>query len=306
MEAEARPGVRVRVRFGAGTERCARGGARAAGWSTGTSSSGSPSPTTAGRWPPSPRSSRPSRCSGRSCSRCAGPSPTGTPDRSPTCCSWPCPSGTSAPSPRPPRRRCPRPGRPSPAAGSYPAGPGFLEALAGGGTPRAVWTALPGPHWPDEWGAAVAATLASGRGALVVVPDGRDRRPGRRGALRAGRRRAGMCCSPRTSGPRSATGGGWRSAAGRCGPSSAPGRPCSRRCVTSAWWDLGRRRRQPRRDARPAAARPRRPAAARRPREDRLPAGRPRPHRGSRPAGGERLGPPLDAPTASRSARRPR
>ena len=63
-----------------------------------------------------------------------------------------------------------------PAPGSwqrYPAGPGFLDALAGGGTPRAVWTALPGPHWPDEWAAAVAATLASGRGALVVVPDGR-------------------------------------------------------------------------------------------------------------------------------------
>ncbi|MCM2393492.1 primosomal protein N' [Streptomyces albipurpureus] len=55
----------------------------------------------------------------------------------------------------------------------YGRGPAFLSALAGGGVPRAVWTALPGPHWPDELARAVAATLASGRGALVVVPDGR-------------------------------------------------------------------------------------------------------------------------------------
>ena len=37
-----------------------------------------------------------------------------------------------------------------------------------------MWTALPGPHWPDELARAVAAALASGRGALVVVPDGRS------------------------------------------------------------------------------------------------------------------------------------
>ncbi|MFF0451008.1 primosomal protein N' [Streptomyces sp. NPDC004609] len=64
----------------------------------------------------------------------------------------------------------------APAAGTwerYGRGPAFLEALAGGGNPRAVWTALPGPHWPDELARAVAAALASGRGALVVVPDGR-------------------------------------------------------------------------------------------------------------------------------------
>jgi primosomal protein N' (replication factor Y) len=57
--------------------------------------------------------------------------------------------------------------------GRYGRGAAFLEALASGGAPRAVWTALPGPHWPDELARAVAATLASGRGALVVVPDGR-------------------------------------------------------------------------------------------------------------------------------------
>ncbi|MER6612949.1 primosomal protein N' [Streptomyces xantholiticus] len=65
---------------------------------------------------------------------------------------------------------------PAPAACTwerYGRGPAFIESLAAGGVPRAVWTALPGPHWPDELARAVAATLASGRGALVVVPDGR-------------------------------------------------------------------------------------------------------------------------------------
>lgn len=70
----------------------------------------------------------------------------------------------------------PLPPPPPPAAGTwqrYAQGPAFLSALTDGGAPRAVWTALPGPHWPQEIAAAVAATLASGRGALVVVPDGR-------------------------------------------------------------------------------------------------------------------------------------
>ncbi|WP_326648568.1 MULTISPECIES: primosomal protein N' [unclassified Streptomyces] len=57
--------------------------------------------------------------------------------------------------------------------GRYGRGVAFLEALASGGAPRAVWTALPGPQWSDELARSVAATLASGRGALVVVPDGR-------------------------------------------------------------------------------------------------------------------------------------
>ncbi|WP_369239494.1 primosomal protein N' [Streptomyces sp. R21] len=63
-----------------------------------------------------------------------------------------------------------------PEAGSwarYEKGPAFLQALASGGAPRAVWNALPGPEWCDELARAVAAALASGRGALVVVPDGR-------------------------------------------------------------------------------------------------------------------------------------
>ena len=63
----------------------------------------------------------------------------------------------------------------------YPQGPEFLAALAAGRSPRAVWTALPGradaagaaEGWPLELARAVAATLASGRGALVLLPDGR-------------------------------------------------------------------------------------------------------------------------------------
>ncbi|MFJ2576929.1 primosomal protein N' [Kitasatospora aureofaciens] len=71
----------------------------------------------------------------------------------------------------------PGPRPPVPSSGGwqrYPAGPDFLAALAGGGAPRAVWAALPGPGWPYEIARAVAATLAGGRGALVVLPDGRS------------------------------------------------------------------------------------------------------------------------------------
>ncbi|MEY9489855.1 primosomal protein N' (replication factor Y) [Streptomyces calvus] len=70
----------------------------------------------------------------------------------------------------------PLPPPPAPAPGPwerYEQGPAFLESLATGGAPRAVWNALPGPLWSEELARAVAATLASGRGALVVVPDGR-------------------------------------------------------------------------------------------------------------------------------------
>jgi len=66
---------------------------------------------------------------------------------------------------------------PAPAPGSwarYPAGPAFLAALADGRAPRAVWTALPGPDWPAEIALAAAATAASGRGTLIVLPDARD------------------------------------------------------------------------------------------------------------------------------------
>lgn len=56
----------------------------------------------------------------------------------------------------------------------YVAGPALLDALRAGRSPRAVWTALPGPTWPAEIAALVAAATASGRGSLVVVPDARD------------------------------------------------------------------------------------------------------------------------------------
>ncbi|ONK15749.1 primosomal protein N' [Streptomyces sp. MP131-18] len=55
----------------------------------------------------------------------------------------------------------------------YPHGPGFLDALSRGEAPRAVWTALPGPGWADELARALATSLAAGRGALAVLPDGR-------------------------------------------------------------------------------------------------------------------------------------
>ncbi|MFE9678187.1 primosomal protein N' [Streptomyces sp. NPDC006259] len=74
------------------------------------------------------------------------------------------------PSPEPlPPPPAPRPG----SWGRYEQGGAFLDALARGGSPRAVWNALPGPGWSEELARAVAATLPSGRGALVVVPDGR-------------------------------------------------------------------------------------------------------------------------------------
>ncbi|WP_019876994.1 primosomal protein N' [Sporichthya polymorpha] len=57
---------------------------------------------------------------------------------------------------------------------AYPDGETFLAALADGRPARAVWAALPGAPWAPAVAAAVAATLAGGRGALVVVPDARD------------------------------------------------------------------------------------------------------------------------------------
>jgi primosomal protein N' (replication factor Y) (superfamily II helicase) len=56
----------------------------------------------------------------------------------------------------------------------YPAGPSFLAALAAGRAPRAVWSALPGADWAVAVARAVRAVVDGGRGALVVVADGRD------------------------------------------------------------------------------------------------------------------------------------
>ena len=56
----------------------------------------------------------------------------------------------------------------------HPHGPAYVEALAAGGSPRAVWGALPGADWPELLARAAAATYAGGRGALLCVPDGKD------------------------------------------------------------------------------------------------------------------------------------
>lgn len=73
------------------------------------------------------------------------------------------------------------PGRGHAATGTawsaYRGGPALLQHLLSGGAPRAVWTALPGTagdRWPDAVAQAVAACVLGGRGAVVVVPDGRD------------------------------------------------------------------------------------------------------------------------------------
>ncbi|MFC0005261.1 primosomal protein N' [Micromonospora siamensis] len=56
----------------------------------------------------------------------------------------------------------------------YPAGPAYLRALTEGRAPRAVWSALAGEDWAARYADAVAATVAGGRGAVVVVADNRD------------------------------------------------------------------------------------------------------------------------------------
>ncbi|MET0999469.1 MAG: primosomal protein N', partial [Marmoricola sp.] len=58
--------------------------------------------------------------------------------------------------------------------GHYPQGEKFLEGIASGHSSRAVWTVVPGDDWADLLAEAVVATAASGRGALVCVPDHRD------------------------------------------------------------------------------------------------------------------------------------
>jgi primosomal protein N' (replication factor Y) len=69
----------------------------------------------------------------------------------------------------------PRLSRPDPGPWArYPAGPSFLNALAAGRPARAAWTALPGPAWPEELARAAVTTASAGRGAVIVVPDARD------------------------------------------------------------------------------------------------------------------------------------
>ena len=56
----------------------------------------------------------------------------------------------------------------------YGRGTALLDALAGGRAAHAVWQALPGEDWPQRLAEAAAATVTAGRGALLVVPDQRD------------------------------------------------------------------------------------------------------------------------------------
>jgi len=57
----------------------------------------------------------------------------------------------------------------------YRGGRAFLDRVADGQAPRAVWTALPaGQGWPRELAVAALTAASGGRGVLVVVPDHRD------------------------------------------------------------------------------------------------------------------------------------
>jgi primosomal protein N' (replication factor Y) len=65
-------------------------------------------------------------------------------------------------------------GPPSADWAAFPEAPGFIGALRGGASPRAVLTVPPPVDWTALVVDASRATLASGRGVLVVVPDRRD------------------------------------------------------------------------------------------------------------------------------------
>jgi primosomal protein N' (replication factor Y) len=56
----------------------------------------------------------------------------------------------------------------------WPGGPQFVDALAAGASPRACWSALPAHDPAEAMAQAVLATVTSGRGAIVCVPDNRD------------------------------------------------------------------------------------------------------------------------------------
>ncbi|MET7285915.1 primosomal protein N' [Streptomyces sp. NPDC005573] len=174
MDAEAQPGVRVRVRFGAGRHRVRDGRREGGGLIDGflverRAESDYTGPLAALAQVVSPEPVLGEELLGlaravadRYAGSLADVLQLAVPPR----------SARAEKRPSPP----PLPPPPAPDAGSwsrYEHGPAFLESLASGGTPRAAWNALPGPLWSEELARAVAATLASGRGALVVVPDGR-------------------------------------------------------------------------------------------------------------------------------------
>lgn len=57
---------------------------------------------------------------------------------------------------------------------AYPRGPAFLDALQHGRAAHACWQALPGEDWPARLAEAAVTVAATGRGALLVLPDHRD------------------------------------------------------------------------------------------------------------------------------------
>ncbi|MBV9847621.1 MAG: primosomal protein N' [Kutzneria sp.] len=76
---------------------------------------------------------------------------------------------------KPPPEPAPVPPAP-PADGwaRYPRGRAYLAALAAGRPANAVWQASPGEDWPARLAEAAATVAATGRGAVLVVPDHRD------------------------------------------------------------------------------------------------------------------------------------
>ena len=74
----------------------------------------------------------------------------------------------------PPRPYGPLPPPSAAAWAAYPGGAEFVEALSLGQAPRAVWTVLPNTDAFAALAAAVQATLAGGRGAVVIAATGRD------------------------------------------------------------------------------------------------------------------------------------
>lgn len=56
----------------------------------------------------------------------------------------------------------------------YTHGAAFVGALRAGRSPRAVWQALPGEDWPRRIAELAAITACAGRSVVVVVPDQRD------------------------------------------------------------------------------------------------------------------------------------
>ncbi|MFE0254460.1 primosomal protein N' [Streptomyces sp. NPDC059010] len=174
LDADAQPGVRVRVRFGAGRHRVREGRREGGGLIDGflverVAESEYSGPLAALAQVVSPEQVLSEELLGlaravadRYAGGLADVLQLAVPPRSARAEQKPSPEPLAPPGP--------------PEAGSwerYERGAGFLEALAAGGAPRAVWNALPGPEWSEELARAVVATLASGRGALVVLPDGR-------------------------------------------------------------------------------------------------------------------------------------